>query len=72
MSDVDRVLDPDLVATIQDRVDEETRAWDTQDVERLLALFHPDMVWPFPPTSQDHDPVTWFFELGRFCPSCSA
>ena len=57
-----------IVDTVQALVDEETRAWDTQDVERLLVLFHPDMVWPFPPTSSDHDPVTWFFELGRFCP----
>ena len=24
------------------------------------------MVWPWPPTPQDHDPVTWIFVAGRF------
>jgi ketosteroid isomerase-like protein len=55
-------------AAIHRLVDEETKAWDAKDVGRLLALFHPDMVWPFPPTAMDHDPCTWVFELGRFCP----
>jgi ketosteroid isomerase-like protein len=53
-------------AEIQAMVDRETLAWDTQDVELLLSLFHPDMVWAWPPTNRDHDPVTWALELGRF------
>ena len=31
-------------AAIHEIVDRETRAWDTQDVELLLSVFHPDMV----------------------------
>lgn len=44
----------------------ETRAWDSQDAEALAGLFHPDMVWPWPPGPQSHDPATWVFVLGRF------
>lgn len=51
---------------IQDMVDQETRAWDTQDVELLLSVFHPDMVWVWPPTNQDHDPINWEMVLGKF------
>lgn len=51
---------------IQEIIDRETKAWDTQDVALLLSIFHPDMVWPWPPTSQDHDPLTWELVLGKF------
>lgn len=51
---------------IQELVDRETRAWDTQDIHLLMSIFHPDMVWPFPPTAHDHDPATWFFWAGRY------
>lgn len=51
---------------IQEVVDRETRAWDTQDVELLISIFHPDMVWPWPRTSDSHDPLAWVFELGRY------
>lgn len=51
---------------IQEVVDRETRAWDTQDVARLLTCFHPDMVWPWPPTEKHHDPVEWVMEWGRY------
>ena len=47
-------------------VDRETRAWDTRDVDLLMSILHPDMVWPWPPTAQDHDPVEWVLELGRY------
>ena len=53
---------------IQDIVDRETLAWDTQDVDLLLSIFHPDMVWPWPPTPEDHDPIEWVIVLGRFDP----
>ena len=53
---------------IQEIIDRETRAWDTQDVALLLSIFHPDMVWPWPPTSHDHDPITWELALGKFDP----
>ena len=51
---------------IQEIVDRETHAWDTRDVELLMTIFHPDMVWPWPPTSSAHDPMEWVLELGRF------
>jgi ketosteroid isomerase-like protein len=51
---------------IQAMVDRETRAWDQQDAEALVSLFHPDMVWPWPPDSASHDPATWVFPLGRY------
>src|SRR4028119_2309803 len=38
----------DAAAEIREIVDRETRAWDTQDAELLLSVFHPDMVWPCP------------------------
>jgi ketosteroid isomerase-like protein len=47
-------------------VDRETAAWDDRDVETLLDLFHPDMVWAWPPTGYGHDPATWDLEFGRF------
>jgi ketosteroid isomerase-like protein len=53
-------------AAIREVVERETRAWDTQDVELLLSIFHPDMVWPWPLTPADHDPLTWELVLGRF------
>ena len=51
---------------IEEIVHRETRAWDTKDVELLLTIFHPDMVWPWPPTSDAHDPALWVMELGRY------
>ncbi len=56
----------DAVAEIAEIVDRETRAWDTQDVELLLTIFHPDMVWPWPPDNHAHDPVQWVLVQGRF------
>ena len=51
---------------IKEMVDAETKAWSSQDVDKLLDLFYLDMVWPWPMTVQSHDPVDWIFELGRF------
>lgn len=51
---------------IQAMVDRETAAWDAQDAEALVALFHPDMVWPWPPDATAHDPIRWVFPLGRY------
>jgi ketosteroid isomerase-like protein len=47
-------------------VDAETRAWDVRDVDLLLDLFHPDMVWPWPPDADTHDPADWTWGMGRF------
>ena len=51
---------------IQSLVDQETAAWDRQDAEALVSLFHPDMVWPWPPDAQAHDPACWVFPQGRY------
>ncbi|MHA2041528.1 MAG: DUF4440 domain-containing protein [Candidatus Thorarchaeota archaeon] len=55
-----------ILEEIEEIVKRETRAWDTQDVDLLLSIFHTDMVWPWPKDSQSHDPMEWVFELGRF------
>jgi len=47
-------------------VDRETEAWDTQDVTLLLSVFHPHMVWPWPRSNDDHDPIHWAIVLGKF------
>jgi ketosteroid isomerase-like protein len=58
------------MATVEEQITEivnrETRAWDTKDVELLLTVFHPDIVWPWPPTEQDHDPIDWTLVQGRY------
>jgi len=51
---------------IKAMVDRETHAWDTQDAQALVSLFHPDMVWPWPKDSHEHDPVDWISPMGRF------
>ena len=51
---------------IKEIVDRETKAWNTQDVEMLLTIFHPDMVWPWPKESKSHDPVDWVLEFGKY------
>ena len=47
-------------------VNRETRAWDSKDGDLLITIFHPDMVWPWPPSDDAHDPVKWLLVLGRF------
>jgi hypothetical protein len=42
---------------IEEIVNRETRAWDSQDADLLLSLFYPDMVWPWPPTADSDDPT---------------
>lgn len=51
---------------VQKIIGQETEAWNTKNVELLLAVFHPDMVWPWPPTSNNHDPMDWVLVQGRF------
>jgi hypothetical protein len=53
-------------AAVQEIVDRETRAWDEQDVDLLLSIFHRDMVWPWPPDARAHDPADWVWGMGRF------
>jgi ketosteroid isomerase-like protein len=51
---------------IEEMVNRETLAWDTKDVELLLSIFHPDMVWPWPMNAHAHNPLDWVFEMGKF------
>jgi ketosteroid isomerase-like protein len=51
---------------IQEMVDRETAAWDHQDADARVSLFHPDMVWPWPPDAASHDPERWVFPQGRY------
>ena len=55
-----------LEAEIQEMVDRETAAWNAKDSQALVSIFHPDMVWPWPPDNGSHDPETWVFPLGKF------
>jgi len=54
------------VAAIRAMVDRETDAWNRQDADALVRLFHPEMVWPWPPSEHNHDPITWVMPMGRF------
>ncbi len=56
----------DVIAEIEEIVNRETRAWDTQDIDMLMTIWHPDMVWPWPRTPQSHDPMDWVLVWGRF------
>lgn len=56
----------DIKNEIKEIVDRETTAWNNQDVELLLTVFHKDMVWPWPKDAYAHDPVDWIMEFGRF------
>jgi ketosteroid isomerase-like protein len=56
----------EVTKEIEEIIDRETRAWNTQDVELLMTVWHPDMVWPWPRTPHSHDPTDWVLEWGRF------
>ena len=55
-----------LVFLIQSLIDLETEAWNNQDADTLVSLFHPDMVWPWPQNEFQHDPAHWVFPQGRY------
>jgi len=55
-----------ILDDIQAMVDRETEAWDRKDAELLVSILHPDMVWPWPPDSRSHDPMTWVLIQGKY------
>ncbi len=55
-----------IKSLIKSLVDRETEAWNNNDAETLVSLFHPDMVWPWPQNEFQHDPAMWTFPQGRF------
>ena len=61
-----RNVNSETAKQIQAMVDLETTGWNTKNPELFLSMIHPDMVWPWPPTADAHDPVDWVFVLGRF------
>lgn len=60
------MINPSARHAIEEMVHRETHAWSSQNVHLLLSLFHPDMVWPWPPSPHDHDPLTWSMGFGRY------
>jgi hypothetical protein len=63
---IERVTMEDIKQVIQALVDLETRGWDTKNPDLFLSIIHPDMVWPWPPHADAHDPAEWVLEFGRF------
>ena len=55
-----------IAKKIQEMVDLESKGWNTKNPDLFLSMIHPDMVWPWPPTADTHDPIDWVFVLGRF------
>lgn len=55
-----------LEIKIKEIVDRDTDAWNNKDTEKLLSIFQPDMVWPWPRIFDSPDPVDCVFEVGRF------
>lgn len=56
----------DRSCEIQEMIDREARAFDTADAELMLSIYHPDMVWAWPPTPTSYDPMDWVMRMGRF------
>lgn len=55
-----------LKQEITEIVNRETKAWDTKDIELLLSIFHPDMVWVWPNDNNSQNPIDWKLPLGKF------
>ena len=51
---------------IHEIVDRETHAWDNKDIDKLMTVFHPEAVWPWPKNADCHDPLSWELVLGKF------
>jgi ketosteroid isomerase-like protein len=59
-------LRQEIEQEIATMVHRETAAWNAKDADALASLFHPDMVWPWPPDNRSHDPMNWVMVLGRY------
>lgn len=51
---------------IEEIINRETKAWQTKDIDLLLSIFHPDMVWVWPKNNNSHNPIDWNLPMGRF------
>ena len=56
----------ETIKEIENIVNRETKAWDNQDIDLLMSIFHPDMVWPWPKTPDSHNPLDWIIGFGRY------
>ena len=56
----------DRSSEIQEIIDRESRAFDTADTALMLTVYHPDLVWAWPPHSRAYDPMDWVIRMGRF------
>lgn len=52
--------------SIKEVVDRETKAWSEKNVELLLSIFHPDMLWVWPTDPTNPDPISWSLPQGKF------
>ena len=50
---------------IKEIVHRGTQAWDRQDLDKLMTIFHQDMVWPWPRTPHSRNPLDWIYEIGH-------
>ena len=51
---------------IKEIVERESRAFEMADAKLMLTIYHPDMVWAWPPHAKAHDPMEWIMRVGRF------
>ena len=56
----------DRTDEIREMVERESRAYENYDAELMLTVFHPDIVWAWPPHSRAYDPMEWVLRMGRF------
>lgn len=61
-----RLIMTNVEEEIREIVNRETAAWNTKDIKLLMSIFHPDMVWPWPPTEQSHDSLEWVFWADKY------
>ncbi len=53
----------DIEIPIKEIVDRMTEPWNNQDVEILLSIFHPEMVWHWQRTLDPRDPKDGAIDL---------
>ena len=58
-------MNKEIQHEINELIDLETKGWDEKNPDLFLSIIHPDMAWPWPPTTDAHDPVHWVFVMGR-------
>ncbi|MBI1356725.1 MAG: DUF4440 domain-containing protein [Acidobacteria bacterium] len=57
-----------VVDKIEEIVHRESQAWDEGDVELLLSICHPDLVWVWPPSGFAGDLLAAKLQVSRFDP----